>query len=184
MDAATAGLRTGSGEDLDVDGIVHATGEVLAALSRRREGSNRGELTDFSERYDRAARTPYRVLPARSGLLAAELRHAARRIGAAGMITERMQGRLTMAALLLALAGLVAEIAAWQQLQGRTHQSTAAGATARGLPPLATTVGGPLLTSRPPARPPVRPPVTGLERNMPVRPMSQPDPLRTTRRHR
>jgi len=53
-----------------------------------------------------------------------------------------------MTALLLALAGLVAEIAAWQQQLNRTHQAAAARDTARELPELARAAAGPLQRGR------------------------------------
>jgi len=149
VDRAATFIRNGT--EQDVDGIAHATGEILAALSRRREGHDPGSLTELTRRYDRAARTPHQVLPARSGLVAAELRHAARQLGAIGILTGRGQERLATAALLLALAGLVAEIAAWQQLRDRAHQAAAAQATARQLPELARTAAGRRpATGRPP----------------------------------
>jgi len=89
VERATGLLRDGAGRDLD--GVAHATGEVLAALSHGREGSRDGPLSRLERRYDRAARTPYRVLPAPStGLVAAELRHAARQLGALGVLTRAL----------------------------------------------------------------------------------------------
>ena len=106
---------------------------------RQGEPLEPGPLTGVARRYDRAARTPYRVLPSSSGQLAADLRHAVRQLGAVGVLTGRGQERLASIALLLALAGLVAEIAAWQHDRGRTHQAAAARDTARELPALART---------------------------------------------
>jgi hypothetical protein len=66
VQAAVRGVATGE----DVDGIAHAVGEVLSVLSRGQEDRTRGPLAEVSERYDRAARTPHRVLPRRIGPLA------------------------------------------------------------------------------------------------------------------
>jgi hypothetical protein len=136
---ATAVVRDGTE---DVDGIIHAAGDVLAAFDRGREGSQPGPLAEIAERYDRAARTPHRVLPRDVGPLAPELRAAARRLGAVGILSGRGHEKFATVALLLALASLMAEIAAWQQLRGRTHQATAAQAAARACPSLARTITG------------------------------------------
>jgi len=106
-------------------------------------------VTAVSQRYDRAARTPYQVLPgSTTGGVAAELRHAARQLGALGVLTGRFNERFAMTALLLALAGLVAEIAAWQQLLNRPHQAAAAAYAAEQLPVLARAAAGPPGTGR------------------------------------
>ena len=47
----------------DGDGIAHAAGEVLATLSAAKEGREPGELSAVLDTFDRAARTPERVLP-------------------------------------------------------------------------------------------------------------------------
>jgi hypothetical protein len=131
-DRAATAIR-GSSED--VDGISHATGELLTVLARNRDGRDPGPLTDLARCYDRAARTPYRVLPASAGPIARELRRAARQIAAAGALSGRGNEKFAVAALLLALSGLVAEIAAWQQQRGRGHQAAAAHTTAAALRP-------------------------------------------------
>lgn len=148
VERATGRLRDGGGRDLD--GVAHAAGEMLAALSHGREGGQNGPLSGLERRYDRAARMPHRVLPDSSaGMVAAELRHAARQLGALGVLTGRLHERFAMTALLLALAGLVAEIAAWQQHLDRHHQAAAAQATARELPVLARAADAPARTTRP-----------------------------------
>ena len=149
VEQATGSLRDRPGQDLD--GVAHAAGEVLAALSHGREGSQNGPLSRLERRYDRAARTPCRVLPAPgAGVVAAELRRAARQLGALGVLTGHGHERLAMPALLLALAGLVAEVAAWQQQLNRTHQAAAARVAARELSELARAAAGPLRTARSP----------------------------------
>jgi len=140
----------------DVDGITHATGELLAALSRAREGGQSGPLSGVAGCYDRAARTPHRVLPADLGPVARELRLAARRLGAVGALSGRGQETLATVTLLVALASLIAEIAAWLQHHGRSHQATAATTAARTLPTLAHTAAtraGPSTERRPAAHP-------------------------------
>lgn len=151
---ATAAVRNGTE---DADGIVHAASELLTVLGRAREGHTPAELTAIAGRYDRAARTPHRVLPANPGLLARELRLAARRLAAIGVLSGRGEEKLAMMALLLALGSLVAEIAAWQHLHGRVHQATAARTAAEALPRLASGVA-----DQHPHRQPIQPPRAGL----------------------
>ena len=147
VERAIGALRDGAGRDLDP--VAYAAGEVLAALSHGREGACFGPVTAVFQRYDRAARTPHRVLPGSSaGVVAAELRHAARQLGALGVLTGRFHERFAMTALLLALASLVAEIAAWQQLLNRPHQAAAAASAAEHLPVLASAAAGPPGTAR------------------------------------
>ncbi len=120
----TAAERVRAGED--VDGIAHATGEVLAVLGRGCEGRDAGSWTVLADRYDRAARTPERVVPPRWGWLARELRWTSRRIAALGALSGRGHEKAALAALALALAGLIIEIAEWQQSRQRLHQAVAA----------------------------------------------------------
>lgn len=122
VDAAAERVRTGE----DVDGIAHATGEMLAVLGRGCEGRDAGPWTLLADRYDRAARTPERVVPPRWGWLARELRWTSRRIAALGALSGRGREKAALAALALALAGLITEIAEWQQSRQRLHQAAAA----------------------------------------------------------
>lgn len=174
-----AAVRVRDGGE-DVDGIAHAAGEVLAALARGREGREPGPLTEVAERYDRAARTPHRVLPERMGPVARDLRQASRRIAAVGALSGRGKEKLAGLALLLALAGLVAEIAAWQQMRGRVHQADAARRAAGALPGLAQPAGG---SRRPAAFRPVTPPAAGgARRERPVVRRDVAGPVETRRR--
>jgi len=179
VERATRVLR-----DADADGaegIAHATGEVLAALSRGREGHTPGPLTEIAGCYDRAARTPHRVLPVDIGLVARDLRHAARWLGAVGVLSGRGEEKLATITLVLALAGLVAEIAAWQQLRGRVHQAAAARSAARALP----TVVGADAGQRRPATRPVQSPASALQRPvMPRRDVLHRDEFRPRPRDR
>ncbi len=118
----------------DGDGIGHATGEVLATLSAAKEGREPGELSAVLDTFDRATRTPERVLPGELGPLARELRWAARHLARVGALSGRGHEKFATAALLVALASLIAEIGAWQQMRGRVHQAAAAHRAARAIP--------------------------------------------------
>jgi hypothetical protein len=157
VDRASAAVRDGTE---NTDGIVHATGEVLASLAGAREGHDPGPLTEIAVVFDRAARIPHRVLPSLLGPLARDLRQASRRIGAAGALSGRGHERFAMLALVLALAGLVAAIARWQQFNERPHQAAAARRAAGALP-LAAAPGG----SRPGPRPGQPPAAGGTRRD-------------------
>lgn len=155
VERATEAVRAGR----DVEGIAHATGEIINVLTRGEEGRGRGPLGEVSDRYDRAARTPYRVQPRRLGQAATELRRASRRIARVGRLSGRGREKFAALALVLALAALIAEIAAWQQTRGRIHQAAAARSAAGALPRAA----GASASRRPAARPtqPVPPPAPG-----------------------
>ena len=133
----------------DPDGAAHATGELLTALAGAHHGRATGQLTTIAQRYDRAARTPHHVLPSPLGPLAADLRHAARQLGAIGAMSGRGHERLATTALILAVTSLIVEIAAWQSDQRRPHQAIAAHETATGLATITS-------TSRPPVSKPAR----------------------------
>jgi hypothetical protein len=148
---AIKAIRDGSE---DVDGIAHATSELLATLAHGREGREQGPLAEITDRYDRAARTPHRVLPQHIGPIARDLRQASRQIAAAGALTRRGKEKFGMLALVLALASLVAEIAAWHHAGCRTHQATAARRAAMALDELPR----PAPKARPPGHP-TQPPV-------------------------
>jgi hypothetical protein len=131
VDAAAAGIRAG---EEDPDGIAHAAGEVLGTLAMAREFPTPGPLTAALDRYDRASRSPHRVLPGNPGALARDLRRVSRRLAALGSLSGRGYEKFALAALVLALAGLLAEIRAWQQATGRTHQAAAVGHAIAALP--------------------------------------------------
>ncbi|SFQ31330.1 relaxase/mobilization nuclease domain-containing protein [Amycolatopsis rubida] len=124
-------IRSG-GED--PAGIAHATAEVLGALALGTEYRDRGPMTTAFDQYDRASRIPGRILARDHGLSGRELRAASRRIAAVGGISGRGQEKLALAALILALAGLIAEIRAWQQQAGRPHHAAAAQRAVAALP--------------------------------------------------
>ncbi|MGW9310697.1 hypothetical protein ACWGPQ_22085 [Saccharomonospora azurea] len=128
---ATHRLRTG--RERDVDGLAHATGELLATLAYTREHRDHGPWHQIEASFDRAARTPYRIVPTHPSRAAVELRRTSRRIAALGTLHGRLTERAALAALALALAGLIAEIAACHRARARPHQATAAAATAQHL---------------------------------------------------
>jgi hypothetical protein len=86
VDAAAAGIRAG---EEDPDGIAHAAGEVLGTLAMAREFPTPGPLTAALDRYDRASRSPHRVLPGNPGALARDLRRVSRRLAALGSLSGR-----------------------------------------------------------------------------------------------
>jgi len=131
VDAAAVAIRA---RQEDPDGIAHAAGELLGTLALGKEGWTPGPLTTAFDHYDRAARSPHRVLARDLGPLARELRWAARRLAAVGAIHGRGTEKFAIAALVLALAGLIAEICAWQLTNSRIHQATAAERTINALP--------------------------------------------------
>lgn len=131
VNRAAAALHAGHE---DGGGIAHAAGEVLATLSAAKEGREPGELSAVLDTFDRATRTPHRVLPGELGPLARELRWAARHLARVGALSGRGHEKFATAALLVALASLIAEIGAWRQLRGRVHQAAAADRAARAIP--------------------------------------------------
>jgi hypothetical protein len=72
-------------------------------------------------------------------------------------LTGRGKEKLALLALVLALASLIAEIAAWQQQRGRVHQAAAARKAAGVLPGMAR----PSASGRRPTARPVSPSTTG-----------------------
>ncbi|MHA6632097.1 relaxase/mobilization nuclease domain-containing protein [Pseudonocardia sichuanensis] len=122
--AAVGAARRGRGGE-DVDGIAHATRDVLTAMT-----GWSGDLDAAAEVFDRAARPP-RGATAVSGPSAAGLRRVARQL----VRQRRMLGvsdepGAAAVALAVALTALLREIAAWQRERDREHQSAAARAAA------------------------------------------------------
>lgn len=132
----TAVIHTGSDDN---SALAHATGELLAVLARGRDGHRPGTLTTIADQYSRAGRTPNRALSRSPSSLAQDLRTASRRIAAAGVLTGRGQEGFATTALLLALAGLITEIAAWHHHENRPHQAVPAQNAATALSDLADT---------------------------------------------
>lgn len=120
VDYARAAVADGH----DVDGVAHAAGDMLLILSHL-HGDSRPALVRAAEEFERAARTPGRGQPARWSRAAIELRSTSWRLARTGGDRGHAVAAL---ALVLALAGLVAEIAAWR---AQRHQAVAAAAAHR-----------------------------------------------------
>lgn len=124
VDAVGAARAALADRSEDEDGIVTGAAELLAALSRGRQGKR---WETVAERGDRACRSPYghETFP---GPAALGLRHAARvLLRTRGQIARDLVGGV---ALVVAVAGLLTEIAALQESRGRAHQAAAARAAA------------------------------------------------------
>ncbi|WP_158886222.1 relaxase/mobilization nuclease domain-containing protein [Amycolatopsis anabasis] len=131
VDEAAERVRTGKE---DPDGIAHAAGELLGTLALGKEYRTHGPLTAAMDRYDRAMRSPVRAQPRNPGALARELRRASRRIALVGSLSGRGHEKFALAALVLALAGLIAAIRDWQLAKARPHQAAAAERAISALP--------------------------------------------------
>jgi hypothetical protein len=120
---------------LDVDhaeSVANATLEMLVVTARVVEGYERGPLSAAVTAYERAAVTPHRVQPSRWAPIAVELRTASRRLARTGVLSRRGSSGVALSSLILALAALVAEVAAWREQAGHHQQAAAARlATAR-----------------------------------------------------
>ncbi|MGH3613977.1 MAG: relaxase/mobilization nuclease domain-containing protein [Pseudonocardia sp.] len=122
---AVAAARRGVGVE-DVDGIGHATGDVLVAL-RGWPGVGR-DLGEAADLFDRAARAPGGGV-GRPGPSSVGLRRTARQlIRQRRVAPDDDLGAVVVLA--VAVAALVRELAAWQRERGRTHQADAADAAA------------------------------------------------------
>lgn len=111
----------GSGDD-----IAHATADMLIAVATTVDGPTLGALTEATAAYEWAAAAPHRVQPGQWSQVAVELRTAARDLLKAGIQSKRASTSLTAISLLLALAALLAQIAAWRQQTGQVRQAVAA----------------------------------------------------------
>jgi hypothetical protein len=125
VDRARNALRNGEEPG---DGIIHATGDLLGALSGVTLTASDDRWVRATGAYDRAARPPggrFRE----TGPVGGELRMLARRM----LLVRGPAAREAVgsAALAVAVAALLQEVGAWQRRRGRLHQSAAA-ATARG----------------------------------------------------
>lgn len=112
-----------------MQGIAHATGDMLLALVVVADADRVPLLIDAWETYARASRVPEQVLPRRWAKVSRDLRSAANqliRASARGPVDQRATPDQFLA-LLIAVAGLVAEIAAWHE----THQRLVAARHAR-----------------------------------------------------
>ncbi len=120
---AVGSARRGElGEDLD--GIAHATRDVLGAATRLSP-----EMREAAERFDRASRPPRGVI-VQPGPTSAGLRRVARQLLRRPARRWGPEDPESAVALVVALIAVVREIALWQAELGRAHQSAAAHASA------------------------------------------------------
>lgn len=120
-----------------VDGVAHATLDLLVATAKcadrfdPRSLIDVGPLTTAAHAYERAAMSPYRVQPSVWAPVAVELRLAARQLIRAGALTKSGRTGVAVVALIVALAALVAEVAAWREQNQQLPQAVAARQSAR-----------------------------------------------------
>ena len=132
-DALVAGTRNGESHPHDVaDGVAHATLDLMVATAKVVDVHDRGPIATAALVYERAAATPYRVQPSRWAPLAAELRMAARQLSRVGARSRSDRTGEAVVALIVALAALVVEVAAWRE-QNRQRQQAAAARRAAAL---------------------------------------------------
>ncbi len=177
---------TGRGDQLleadHAESIANATLDMLVVTARAVEDDERGSLTAAVTAYERVAVIPHRVQPSIWAPIAVELRTASRRLARAGVLSRRGPSGVAVSALILALAALVAEIAAWREQAGHHQQGAAAQlATARlreygaAHPAPARPVhAAPTLPAPGPQRP-----LSSLEGQRPFRPQPPPGPPQT-----
>ena len=117
--------------------VAHATADLLAALCAVTGRSTNPVPPVVSDEFDRAARTPdlrHLSQPGRWPPVAGELRRAAWRLAAARSVTRGRDDDPGMAELLLAVAALIAEIAAYHEQRRHLAQAVAARRAGRVLP--------------------------------------------------
>ena len=117
---------TAAGGDGIGDGVAHSTLDVLVVAAKVFEGYEPGPITAAARAFEQAAATPHVVQPTQWAPVAAELRTAARRLARTGAWHRSGRNNVAVATLLVALAALVAEIAAWRELRGHRQQAIAA----------------------------------------------------------
>jgi hypothetical protein len=128
VDSGEAGDGAGTGltNAEQAEGIAHTTLDMLVAAAWAVEGATSGPVTAAARVYERAAATPYRVQPTRWAPVAAELRTAARRLSRISGLSRRASAGIGVTALIVALAALLVEIAAWREQTGQLQQAAAA----------------------------------------------------------
>jgi hypothetical protein len=129
-DGGTPVVGGRAAENSLVEGVANAALDMLVVTADAIEGYEPGPLTAAAVAYERAALIPLRVQPSTWAPIAAELRTASRRMARAGVIPRTRHSGAALTALILALAALVAEIAAWREQAGHRSQSVAAWAAA------------------------------------------------------
>ena len=138
---ATAAARdaTGAlgGDPRAGSAVAHATADLLAALCAVTRRSTNPVPPVVSDEFDRAARTPdlrHLSQPGRWPPVAGELRRAAWRLAAARSVTRGRDDDPGMAELMVAVAALIAEIAAYHEQRRHLAQAAAARRAGRVLP--------------------------------------------------
>ncbi len=126
-DAAAAAENARHELPADGPGVAHAVGDVLLVLATAVEDTRGGPLTTAAAEFEHAVRHPSRGQPSAWSQASADLRRAAWRVARVGTFrpTNPSSGPAALA-LLLALASLVAEVAAWREQRGQLGAATAA----------------------------------------------------------
>jgi hypothetical protein len=106
--------------------VAHATADLLAALCVVTGRSTIPVPWAVSDEFDRAARTPFLRQPRRWAPVARELRRAAWRLAAARSVTGGRDDDSGTAELMMAVAALIAEIAAYHEERRHLAQAAAA----------------------------------------------------------
>lgn len=104
------------------DDAARSAADVLTSAARAIEGERGGPFTDAARAYDRASRTPYGRSPVADG--GGELRLAATALTL--LVRSRNGEGAAIAALAIALAGLIEAVADLRDAEGRAAQSVAA----------------------------------------------------------
>ncbi|ONF73944.1 hypothetical protein AVR91_0204235 [Amycolatopsis keratiniphila subsp. keratiniphila] len=108
----------------DPAGIAHATGDLLLVLAHVTDSASQPPLETAAAEFERAARHPGRGQPVTWSRAAADLRTAAWRL--ARVRTGPSTSAAAVLALLLAVAALVAELAAWRAQRNQLAAAAAA----------------------------------------------------------
>jgi hypothetical protein len=140
------------GDPLAGSAVAHATADLLAALCAVTRRSTNPVPRAVSDEFDRAARTPILRQPRRWPPVARELRRAAWRLAAARSVTRGRDDDPGMAELMVAVAALIAEIAAYHEQRRHLAQAAAARRAGRVLPRPTSSGGADRGTG--PSRPP------------------------------
>lgn len=127
-----AGAAIAAGERAAVPSIAHAAGDMLSAVCAVTERGRGVTPVPWAaaDVFDRAARSPQIGQPRRWEPVASQLRTAAWRLIAVRAVTGR-SGEAGMGQLVLALAALAAEIAAFREQERCIAQSSAARRSAQ-----------------------------------------------------
>lgn len=157
VSAATSAVRSsGDEDDATVRAVAHAAGDLFAGFGAVTSAAHPPDRWEAADVFDRATRSPDVVQPLRWPPVAEALRSAAWRLTAVRSLTARDSDGA--AQLVLALAALAAEIAAWNE---RRQHFAAAAAADRTAVLLRTEAARDRVTAERPLRPPPQGPTTG-----------------------